>query len=139
MSDRITVLRDGRKVSTQPASELNVDKLIRLMVGRDLSEKFPKQPAARGEEMLRVEGLWQGTRLRDISFSAYGGEVLGIAGLVGAGRTELVRAIFGADPIDAGEIFVKGKQVRIHSPQDAVRAASASSRRIASSRACACK
>ncbi len=122
LADRITVLRDGRKVTTQPAAELNVDKLIRLMVGRDLSEQFPKETTARGQEMLRVEGLWQGARLRDISFSAYAGEVLGIAGLVGAGRTELVRAIFGADPIDAGRIFVKGKEVRINSPQDAVAA-----------------
>ena len=99
-----------------------MDKLIRLMVGRDLSEQFPKEVTERGQEMLRVEGLWQEPRLRDISFSAYAGEVLGIAGLVGAGRTELVRAIFGADPIDAGRIYVKGKEVRINSPQDAVAA-----------------
>ena len=76
---------------TQPASELNVDKLIRLMVGRDLSESSPRK-RPRGAEILRVEGLSQGTRLQDISFTAYAGEVLGIAGLVGAGRTELVRA-----------------------------------------------
>ncbi len=122
LADRITVLRDGRRVTTQPAAELNVEKLIRLMVGRDLSEQFPKQVTGRGQEMLRVEGLWQEPRLRGISFSAYAGEVLGIAGLVGAGRTELVRAIFGADPVDAGRVFVKGKEVRINSPQDAVRA-----------------
>ena len=121
VADRTTVLRDGRRIATQPASELNVDKLIRLMVGRDLSEKFPKEPVPRGAEMLRVEGLSQGTRLRDISFSAYGGEVLGIAGLVGAGRTELVRAIFGADPIDGGKVYVTGKPAKIGSPQDAVR------------------
>jgi len=122
ISDRTTVLRDGRKVTTQDSSELNVDRLIRLMVGRDLSEQFPKEAAERGEEMLRVEGLTQGTRLQDISFSAYAGEVLGIAGLVGAGRTELVRAIFGADPVDAGRIYVQGKPVRVSSPQNAVSA-----------------
>ena len=93
---------------TRPAT-LNVDKLIRLMVGRDLSEQFPKEQAPRGQEVLRVEGLNQGSRLSDISFSAYAGEVLGIAGLVGAGRTELVRAIFGADPIDGGRIYVDGQ------------------------------
>lgn len=121
ISDRTTVLRDGRRITTQPSSELDVDKLIRLMVGRDLSEKFPKEQATRGAEMLRVENLTQGNRLRGISFSAYAGEVLGIAGLVGAGRTELARAIFGADPIDAGTIYVGGKLATIRSPQDAVR------------------
>jgi ribose transport system ATP-binding protein len=120
VADRTTVLRDGRRIATQPASELNVDKLIRLMVGRDLSEKFPKEQIARGAEMLRVEGLSQAPRLQDISFTAYAGEVLGIAGLVGAGRTELVRAIFGADPIDGGKIYVAGKPTKIGSPQDAV-------------------
>jgi ribose transport system ATP-binding protein len=121
VSDRITVLRDGRLVATKPAKDLNVDKLIRLMVGRDLSEKFPKEKVPRGAEVLRVEGLSQEDRLRGISFSAYAGEVLGIAGLVGAGRTELVRAIFGADPIDGGEIYVNGKRAAIRSPQGAVR------------------
>jgi ribose transport system ATP-binding protein len=121
VSDRITVLRDGRLVATKPAKDLNVDKLIRLMVGRDLSEKFPKEQVSRGAEVLRVEGLRQEDRLWDISFSAYAGEVLGIAGLVGAGRTELVRAIFGADPIDGGKIYVNGKRAAIRSPKDAVR------------------
>jgi ribose transport system ATP-binding protein len=121
ISDRVTVLRDGRSIATLPSSELNVDKLIRLMVGRDLSEKFPKEVVQRGAEVLNVQGLSQGARLRDISFSAYAGEVLGIAGLVGAGRTELVRAVFGADPIDSGKIMVQGKPARINSPQAALR------------------
>ena len=103
VSNRITVLRDGRQIATQPAANLNVDGLIRLMVGRNLSEKYPKEVAARGPEVLRVEGLNQGSKLHNISFSAYGGEVLGIAGLVGAGRTELVRCLFGADAIDSGQ------------------------------------
>lgn len=120
ISDRITVLRDGRHISTQPTEALNVDKLIRLMVGRDLSEQFPKETVVRGDEILRVEGLNQGTRLFDISFAAYAGEVLGLAGLVGAGRTELVRAIFGADPIDSGQFFVDGQAVSIKSSRDAV-------------------
>ncbi len=120
VADRITVLRDGAYVGTWESNALTVDSLIRLMVGRDLSEKFPKEIAPRRGEVLRVEGLTQGTRLRNMSFSAYGGEVLGIAGLVGAGRTELVRAIFGADPIDSGAIFVDGKPVRVRSPRDAI-------------------
>jgi len=120
VADRITVLRDGAYVGTWPSGDLDVDHLIRLMVGRDLSEKFPKEIAPRTGEVLRVEGLTQGTRLRNMSFSAYGGEVLGIAGLVGAGRTELVRAIFGADPIDSGQIYVDGKAVRVRSPRDAI-------------------
>ena len=120
VADRVTVLRDGNFVSCLPSTELNVDKLIRLMVGRDLSEQFPKEIMPRGAEVLRVEGLTQGSKLRDISFSAYGGEVLGIAGLVGAGRTELVRALFGADPIDSGRIFVDGKAVTIRNPQQAI-------------------
>ena len=120
ISDRTTVLRDGRHISTQPTSALNVDKLIRLMVGRDLSEQFPKELAERRDEVLRVEGLNQGTRLFDINFSVYAGEVLGLAGLVGAGRTELVRAVFGADPIDSGQFFVDGQPVTIKSSRDAV-------------------
>jgi len=121
LADRITILRDGRLIATRPTHELDVDSLVRLMVGRDLSEKFPKEFAPRGPEMLRVEGLSRGKALRNVSFSAYAGEVLGIAGLVGAGRTELVRAIFGADQIDGGQIFIEGKPVTIRNPQDAIR------------------
>ncbi|MBZ0281422.1 MAG: sugar ABC transporter ATP-binding protein [Anaerolineae bacterium] len=121
ISDRISVLRDGHHVATEMTKALDVEKLIRLMVGRDLSEKFPKEVTPRGGEVLRVEGLTQGARLKNIGFSAYAGEVLGIAGLVGSGRTELVRAIFGADPIDAGQIFIDGKVVHIRSPRDAIR------------------
>ncbi|MBE2271052.1 MAG: sugar ABC transporter ATP-binding protein [Anaerolinea sp.] len=122
ISNRITVLRDGRYIDTLPTGDLRMESLIQMMVGRDLSEQFPKETAAAQDEVLRVERLTQGTRLRDISFSVRAGEILGIAGLVGAGRTELVRALFGADPIDAGRIFVDGKPVRINSPRDAIRA-----------------
>jgi len=121
LADRITVLRDGRLVATRPAAELDIDSLIRLMVGRTLSEQYPKEHAPRGAEVLRVEGLTRVGKLHDISFTAYAGEILGIAGLVGAGRTELVRAIFGADSIDAGKIYVDGVPVTIRSPQDAIR------------------
>jgi len=120
ITDRITVLRDGRNVATKPTSELNIDSLVRLMVGRDLSEKYPKEIAPRGEEVLRVENLNRAGVLSDISFSVYAGEVLGIAGLVGAGRTELARAVFGADPIDSGQFYIKGRPVKIASPNDAI-------------------
>jgi len=120
LSDRITVLCDGRHIATQNTNTLNTDSLIRLMVGRDLSEQFPKETSDPGREILRVENLNQGTRLNNINFSVHAGEVLGIAGLVGAGRTELVRAIFGADPIDSGKILIDGKPVKIGSPRDAI-------------------
>ncbi len=118
--DTITILRDGQHISTQPSAALDMDELIRLMVGRDLKQKFPKVAAQRADEVLRVEGLNQGNRLRDISFTAHKGEVLGVAGLVGAGRTELLRAVFGADPIDSGAIYVEGRKISVHSPQDAI-------------------
>ncbi len=120
ITDRITVLRDGRHVATRPTGDLNIDGLVRLMVGRDLSEKYPKEIVPRGEEVLRVEGLNRTGTLSDINFTAYAGEVLGIAGLVGAGRTELARAVFGADLIDSGKFFVKGQSVTIHNPNDAI-------------------
>lgn len=120
VSDRTTVLRDGRAIATMPSTELTLDKLIRLMVGRDLSEQYPKDKTTRGPEVLRVEGLSQGARLHDISFTAHAGEVLGVAGLVGAGRTEIMRCVFGADPIDRGSFYVDGKPVKIRSPRDAI-------------------
>jgi ribose transport system ATP-binding protein len=121
IGDRVTVLRDGHTIATHATSELDMDTMIGLMVGRQLSEQFPKETAPRGEAVLRVEGLTRGTRLKNISFEAYAGEVLGIAGLVGAGRTELVRAIFGADLIDSGTIYIDGKPVNIRSPRDAIK------------------
>lgn len=120
ISDRTTVLRDGRLVTTQPTGSLTVDDLIGLMVGRSLDEQFPKVPSPRGREMLRVESLQRGSVLHDISFTAYAGEVLGIAGLVGAGRTELVRALFGADLIDGGAMYIEGQPVSIQNPRDAI-------------------
>jgi ribose transport system ATP-binding protein len=121
IGDRVTVLRDGHHILTTKTNKINMDRLISLMVGRQLSEQFPKETTERGREVLRVDGLTRGDKLRDISFSAYAGEVLGIAGLVGAGRTELVRAIFGADPIDNGSISIDGTPVVIRNPRDAIR------------------
>jgi ribose transport system ATP-binding protein len=121
LSDRITVLRDGRLVTTQATSALSKAQLITLMVGRDLAEYSPKQAVPPGPEILRVEGLARDGIFEDISFSSRAGEVVGLAGLVGAGRTEVVRAIFGADPLDAGRILIDGREVAIRHPRDAIR------------------
>lgn len=119
--DSVTVMRDGEHVFTDDMKNVDNDKLIRAMVGHTLNEQYPKVPGKRGTEALRVENLWEGGVFQDIRFTAYHGEILGFAGLVGAGRTEVFRSIFGADPLDGGEIYVNGRQVRIRSPKDAIR------------------
>jgi len=118
--DRVTVLRDGRLVATKDIADASVDEIIKLMVGREITNKYPKIASKPGVEALCVEGLERRGVLHDISFKAYTGEILGIAGLVGAGRTETARAITGADPIDGGRIRVMGKEVRIRSPRDSI-------------------
>ena len=120
IADRVTVLRDGRKVGSWAINDVDMVRLIQAMVGRNVGQMFPKDQSRRGEEVLRIEGLERAGFLHDISFSAYRGEILGIAGLVGAGRTELARAIFGADPIDRGTVYIRGKPILIRSPQDAI-------------------
>ncbi|MBU2573916.1 MAG: sugar ABC transporter ATP-binding protein [Elusimicrobia bacterium] len=119
--DRATVLRDGRNAGTIDLKSTDTRDLIRMMVGRELGERFPKAGITTGAEILRVEGLSRGNSFKDISFSLHRGEILGIAGLVGAGRTELARAIFGADRVDKGEIYWFGQRVRIRSTADAIR------------------
>jgi ribose transport system ATP-binding protein len=116
----ITVMRDGRHVTTKPVEQVSVPELVRLMANRDLSEHFPKVRVERGAELLRVEGLTIRGVLSDISFSLNAGEVLGISGLLGAGRTELARAVAGADRMDGGRLFVAGKEARFHGPADAI-------------------
>lgn len=119
--DRVTVMRDGEKIITLNTKFTTKDELIRYMVGRTLDQYFPKIEIKDGrQEALRVENLTRRGIFENVSFTAYTGEVLGIAGLVGAGRTEIVRAIFGADPIDSGKIYVFGKEVKIRSPKDAI-------------------
>jgi len=120
IGDRVTVLRDGRSVGTYEVRNIDKSELIRLMVNRELTELFPKEKATRGQEVLRVEGLGTKGGLKDISFSLHKGEVLGIAGLLGAGRTELARAIFGLDKIATGTIYVKGESQKIDSPRRAI-------------------
>ncbi|MBI2300655.1 MAG: sugar ABC transporter ATP-binding protein, partial [Armatimonadetes bacterium] len=122
IADRVTVLRDGKHVSTDPVKNVNRDEIIRRMVGRPLTNQIPKKPAPIGEEVLRVESLTRRGVIEDISFSVRAGEVVGLAGLVGAGRTEVARAIFGADPIDAGQVYIDGVPLRVRHPADAVRA-----------------
>ncbi|CAN5325729.1 sugar ABC transporter ATP-binding protein [soil metagenome] len=120
IGDRVTVLRDGRTVGTYEVRGMSKSELIRLMVNRELTELFPKERATRGPEVLRVEGLSTKNGLKDISFSLHKGEVLGLAGLMGAGRTELARAIFGLDQITSGTIYIKGEPQRIGSPRSAI-------------------
>ncbi|MEK7706996.1 MAG: sugar ABC transporter ATP-binding protein [Verrucomicrobiota bacterium] len=121
LAHRITVLRDGRSVGTQAAAELNQSELIRLMVGRDLQAHYPRPPRKPGGVALTVRNL-RNAQVRDVSFELRYGEILGFAGLVGAGRTELARALFGIDPLHGGEILVDGKAATIRCPSDALTA-----------------
>jgi len=120
IADRVTVMRDGATLGTWPARDLTRERLVELMVGRSLDQEFPKVRAARGPEVLSVRNL-SGGRVSDVSFSVRAGEVLGIAGLVGAGRTDLARLIFGADPPQRGQILLDGRPVVIRTPRDAIR------------------
>ncbi len=121
IGERVTILRDGKYVATRAVTETARPELIRLMVNRELTEQFPKQACSRREEILRVEGLTRKGAFRNIGLSLYAGEVLGIAGLLGSGRTELVRAVFGADRIDSGRIYLKGELRALRSPRSAIR------------------
>ncbi|MBI2435172.1 MAG: sugar ABC transporter ATP-binding protein [Candidatus Hydrogenedentes bacterium] len=117
---RVTVMRDGQTVATNNVYDLTRDKIIQMMVGRELKDEFPKEQFERGEERLRVAGLSRKGFFEDVSFSLYKGEIVGLTGLVGAGRTEVARAIFGADKKDTGTISLDGKAITVHSPQDAI-------------------
>jgi inositol transport system ATP-binding protein len=120
ISDDVTVFRDGRHVATLPAADMDRQKLIALMVGRELTHMFPKEHAEIGEVVMSVRGLTRTGVLDDINFDLRRGEILGLAGLMGAGRTEVLEAIFGVTSIDAGTIEINGKPARIRSPVDAI-------------------
>src|SRR5579859_835676 len=122
IADRITVMRDGQYVNTLNAKDATLNQIISMMVGRVIYESRPELPENPSQEIvLEVRNLNRGRQIKDVSFVLQRGEILGIAGLVGAGRTEVARAIFGADPLDSGEIYVMGQQVHIKTPTDAVK------------------
>jgi ribose transport system ATP-binding protein len=120
IGDRVTVLRDGKYVGTHDIKEIGKSELITMMVDRELKEHFPKETVAPGQEVLRIESLRTKDVLRDVHLSLRQGEVLGIAGLLGSGRTELARAIFGIDRIEGGTIAIRGKPSSIRSPRQAI-------------------
>ena len=120
ISDRVTVMRDGQYIATVDTKDASIDRIISMMVGRTIYEAARETPTANPEVVLDVRGLNRGRMVRDVSFNLRRGEILGLAGLVGAGRTEVARAVFGADRPDSGTILVHGKVARIHSPADAV-------------------
>ncbi len=122
IADRVTVFRDGRYISTDDFRDLTMDEIVRRMVGRDMDNKFPVKKARPADRViLEVRGLRRRGERETASFTVRAGEILGVAGLMGAGRTELARAIFGADPSDAGDILVNGEPVKIRTPIDAIR------------------
>jgi ribose transport system ATP-binding protein len=121
IGDRVTVLRDGKAVGTLPVEEADEDTLVRMMVGRELAEHYPKEAASLGAPLLRVEGLSSDDVLHDLSFELRKGEILGLFGLMGAGQAELARVLFGLEERAAGAIYVDGSEVQIRSPADAIR------------------
>jgi len=120
--DRVTIMRDGKYIKTVNFSETTMSEIISYMIGREIKEKFPRVDCKRGKKVLEVKNLNAGKMVRDINFELYEGEIVGIAGLMGAGRTETTRAIFGADPKDTGEIFLDGKEIIINKTIDSIRA-----------------
>jgi ABC-type sugar transport system ATPase subunit len=122
ITDTITVLRDGKRIGTRPAADLDREQVVRMMVGRTIEETERREGVQFGDEVLRVEGLCRDDVLQGISFSLHRGEILGIAGLLGSGRTELLRCLFGADRKTAGKVYVDGHPCDIRHPIDGVRA-----------------
>ena len=123
IADRVTVMRDGEYVGTVPAAETPIDTIITMMVGRTLSNETAEIPDNTAAPVaLEVRNLTRGREIREVSFSVRKGEILGLAGLMGAGRTEVARAVFGADPVESGEVLVFGKSIAIRTPRDAVKA-----------------
>ena len=121
IADTVTVLRDGGHVATRPAGELPHDEIIRLMVGRSLDALFPKEPAEIGDVVFKAEGLTRRGVFSDVSFELRRGEIVGLAGFVGSGRTEVAQAIFGIDSLDSGTVAIEGRRFRPRSPRAALR------------------
>ncbi len=122
LCDRITILRDGTYVGTEKIKDINMDDIVRMMIGREIGERFPARDAKIGKEMLRVEGITKGKTFKDVNFSVKAGEVLGVSGLMGAGRTEIMHAIFGNLPFESGKVFIEGKEVTIKNAREAINA-----------------
>ena len=122
VADRVSILRDGKNVGERPVDQITRREMIEMMVGRELKNEFPPRQSKPGKVRLEVSGLCRGRAVRDVSFHIRGGDILGLAGLVGAGRTETVRLIFGADAREAGDIRLDGNLLAIRSPQDAIHA-----------------
>ena len=120
--DRVMILRDGKYITSMDYKDTNLKEIISHMVGREITEKFPRIEKNVGKKILEVKNLNAGKHVRNVSFSLYEGEIVGIAGLMGAGRTETTRALFGADPKESGEIFVDGVEVKINKPLDSIKA-----------------
>ena len=119
--DRVTIMRDGHYITEGNFADMDMSYIIANMVGREIKEKFPRVHCEKGKKIFEVKHLNAGRMVRDISFSSYEGEILGFAGLMGAGRTETTRAIFGVDPKESGEIWLDGKEIKIKNPMDAIR------------------
>ena len=122
LCQRVTIMRDGKRVSTDPISDLTVEEMVRRMVGRDLDALFPKQDVEAGEVVLEVEGLTKAGVFKDVSFSVRAGEIVALAGLVGSGRSEVVQAVFGVDRRDSGTVRLFGRRLKPHSPRAAMAA-----------------
>lgn len=120
--DRVIIMRDGRYITQMPFDPSRMDEIIAHMVGREIKEKFPHVSCPLGRKVMEVKNLNAGHMVRDISFDLYAGEIVGIAGLMGAGRTETTRAIFGVDPKESGTIAIDGREVVIHCPEDSIKA-----------------
>ncbi|MDD4849732.1 MAG: sugar ABC transporter ATP-binding protein [Gemmiger sp.] len=120
--DRVSIYRDGHYVDTRNCNELTQEELVTMIVGREITQQFPKQESKIGDVVLEVKNFNSLGVFQDINFTVRKGEILGISGLVGAGRTEIMRALFGADPRDTGEVYLDGKEIRIHNVQDALNA-----------------
>ncbi|WP_459835711.1 sugar ABC transporter ATP-binding protein [Clostridium carnis] len=121
IADRITVLRDGSYVGTRVWKDTNIDEIIKMMVGRDIKNKYPIKNHKIGKVIFEAKNIKRGNIIKNVSFNIREGEILGFAGLMGAGRTEVCRAVFGADPIESGEFYLDGKQIKIKSTVDAIK------------------
>ena len=122
LCDRITILRDGEYIDTRFIKDITMDDVVQMMIGRTIGERFPQRDLEIGAEVLRVENLTHKSLFRNVNFSVHAGEVLGVSGLMGAGRTEIMHAIFGNLPTTEGKIYVDGAEIHIHSTRDAIRA-----------------